>query len=350
MSDAEAFSSPERGGQAAETLYRVVGLGVPAYRRSEVASLAGVDRSRSVKWWRAMGFPEVPEDVPAFADRDVEILQRLAVLTGAGLLDDDNIMRLARLLGASFSRIADAQVAVLEQLGATLPGADPAVSSRQRIETLLTASDESAFDLLEDSLVYVWRRHLLAALGRRLEAEEGATERAIGFADLSGFTRLSQRTPAHDLARIIDRFEEIAFDVISDRGGRAVKFIGDEAMFVAETLPVAVDIALDLADRLRDIDAMPVIHCGIAYGRTVALGGDVFGPAVNLAARLTTIARPDTIVIARDAIGQLAERDDIETVRVHRSFELKGIGDTRIVAVRRKRPSRAATQPTTRTD
>ncbi len=291
-----------------------------------------------------MGFPEVPEDVPAFSELDVEILRRLAAVTGAGLVDDENIMRLARVLGASFSRIADAQVAVLEQLVASLPGADPDASTRDGIEALLTAPGESVFDLLEDSLVYVWRRHLLAALGRRLEAaDEGATERAVGFADLSGFTRLSQRMPAHRLAQVVDRFEEIAFDVISDRGGRAVKFIGDEAMFVADTLPDAVDIALDLAERLRAVRDMPVIHCGIACGRTVTVGGDVFGPAVNLAARLTTIARPDTIVIPRDAVGQLAERDDIEIVRVQRSFELKGIGDTRVVAVRRKRARREAT-------
>jgi adenylate cyclase len=260
MSDDAVFSSGERGRDTAELLYRAVGLGLPAYTRSEVALLAGIDRSRSVKWWRAMGFPEVPEDVPAFADLDVEILRRLAALTGAGLVDDDNIMRLARLLGASFSRIADAQLTVLEQLAASLPGADPATSSRERIEALVSASDESLFDLLEDSLVYVWRRHMLAALGRRLAGDEGATERAIGFADLSGFTKLSQRTPAPRLAQVIDQFEETAVDVISDRDGRAVKFIGDETMFIAETLPGAVDIALDLADRLRAVKSMPAIH------------------------------------------------------------------------------------------
>jgi len=110
-------------------------------------------------------------------------------------------------------------------------------------------------------------------------------------------------------------------------------------MFVAESLPVAVDIGLDLADRLRAIDGMPDIHCGIAFGPTVVVGGDVFGPAANLAARLTTIARRGTIMIPRAAAGQLAGRDDIELLRVRQSFALKGIGDTRIVAVRRKQGS-----------
>ncbi|MGZ8766202.1 MAG: adenylate/guanylate cyclase domain-containing protein, partial [Acidimicrobiia bacterium] len=110
MSDAEAVEGAAdavqrpvgRGG----ALYRAAGLGVPGDRREDVARLAGIDHERSVKWWRAMGFAEVPEDVAAFSELDVEIVKRLAALAGAGLVDDEAILRLARLLGASFSRIA----------------------------------------------------------------------------------------------------------------------------------------------------------------------------------------------------------------------------------------------------
>jgi adenylate cyclase len=341
MSDSDAFAAYVPS-ESAAMLYRAVGLGTPGYTRSEVARMAGIERTRSVKWWRAMGFPEVPEDVPAFADLDVEVLQRLAALTGAGFVDDDDVLRLARLLGSSFSRIAEAQVVLLEQLLASLPGADPDTTNRERIRMLVDTTDESVFDLLEQSLLYVWRRHLLAALGGRLDADESSVQQAVGFADLTGFTKLSQRLPAQRLAELVDEFERIAFDVVSAHGGRSVKFIGDETMFVAPTIAVAVDLALDLADRLREVEGMPAVHCGIAFGPTVAVGGDVFGPAVNLAARLTTIARADTIVIPRAAIGELAGRDDIETVRIRRTYDLKGIGGTRIVAVRRKRGVAAA--------
>ncbi|MBK5287361.1 MAG: adenylate/guanylate cyclase domain-containing protein [Acidimicrobiia bacterium] len=327
------------------TLYGAVGLGQPGYRREDVARLAGIDHERSVKWWRAMGFAEVPEDAVAFAEPDVEILKRLVALAGAGLVDDGAILRLARLLGASFSRIAEAQLGVVEQLVAALPGADPDPTDAERLTSLVAAVDESVLDLLEDSLVYVWRRHLMAALGRRLETDDTAHEQAVGFADLSDFTKLSQRVSVGRLANLVDEFENIAFDVVSTGGGRAVKLIGDEIMFVADSLPVAVDIGLDLAERLRAIAGMPDIHCGIAYGPTVAVGGDVFGPTANLAARLTTIARRGTIVIPRAAVGELAGRDDIELVRVRRTFALKGIGDTRIVAVRRAPAPTSASGP-----
>jgi adenylate cyclase len=318
-------------------LHGIVGLDAPTYRRADVGHLAGIEHERSVKWWRAMGFPEVPEDVPTFSETDVEMVRRLAALSGAGLVDDGTILRLARLLGASFSRIADAQIAVVEALAEALPGARRPATSRERAEALVSTLNASVLDLLEDSLVYVWRRHLLAALGRRLQPEAIDGECAVGFADLSGFTKLSQRVSVERLATLVDEFEEIAFDVVSARGGRAVKFIGDEVMFVANSLPVAVDIGLEMVARLSAVDDMPTIHCGIAYGPTVSVGGDVFGPAANLAARLTSIARPGMLVIPRAAAAELADREDIEVVRVRRRFDLKGIGETPVVAVRRRR-------------
>lgn len=322
-------------------MYQAVGLGAPGYRRSDVARLAGIEHQRSVKWWRAMGFPEVAEDVPAFSELDIEIARRLAALTGAGLVDDSAVLRLARLLGVSFTRVTEAQVALVEQLVATLPSPDPDITNNERLTALVAVMDESVRDLLEDTLVYVWRRHLLAAIGRRLRTDEIATEEAVGFADLSGFTKLSQRVSVERLAELVDQFEDTAFEVVSTHGGRAIKLIGDEMMFVADTLAVAVDIGLDLAARLRSFEDMPRIHCGIAYGPTIAVGGDVFGPTANLAARLTTVARSGTIVIPRAAADQLADREDIEVVRVRRTFDLKGIGDIRIVALRRRTEPRS---------
>jgi adenylate cyclase len=255
------------------------------------------------------------------------------------MIDDESIHRLARLLGASFSRIAEAQIAIVEQLAAALPGVKPHATSRERGEALLAALNASVIGLLEDSLVYVWKRHLLAAFGRRLQADETTGACAVGFADLSGFTRLSQRVSVDRLAELVDEFEGTAFDAVSARGGRAIKLIGDEVMFVADSLPAAVDIGLDLAERLRSIDDMPRIHCGIAYGPTISVGSHVFGPTANLAARLTAVAGAGTIVIPRTSVEELADRDDIDIVVLRRTFDFKGIGNTRIASVRRRENS-----------
>jgi adenylate cyclase len=307
----------------AELLHRLAGLEPPRYRRADVARLTGVDHAQSVRWWRAMGFPEVPDDVTVFVDTDLEMIRRLAALSAAGLVDARTILRLARLLGASFSRIADAQVAAVEELGATVR-ASP-----------VEALDETVLDLLETTMVYVWRRHLVAALGRRLDADEAGGACAVGFVDLSGFTKLSARVSADRLAELVDEFERVAFDAVSVRGGRAVKILGDEVMFVAESLAAAVDVALDISARLRDVDDMPATHSGVAYGPAVSVGGDVFGATVNLAARLTAHARAGTLLVPRAQADELRDRPGIDVVPVRRSLDLKGIGATRVSTVRR---------------
>jgi adenylate cyclase len=67
------------------------------------------------------------------------------------------------------------------------------------------------------------------------------------------------------------------------------------------------------------------------------VGGDVFGPTVNLAARLTTIARPGTIVVPGDDAQRLSVPPDVEAVPLRRSVRLKGIGERRLVALRPRR-------------
>ena len=166
-----------------------------------------------------MGFPEAPETELAFVESDIEMVRRLAALSGAGLVTDQSILRLARLLGASFSRLAEAQIAIVEELAAGLAGTAPDMTIQQRNEALIATLDESVLDLLQDSVVYVWRRHLLAALGRRLQADDSAGDLAVGFADLSGFTKLSERVSVDRLAELVDEFERTAFDAVSTRGG-----------------------------------------------------------------------------------------------------------------------------------
>ena len=336
--DGESEDAAEAFDDDPIALHNVVGLDVPRYRRADVARLAGIEHETSVRWWRAMGFPEVPEEVVAFSDADIEMARRLAALSGAGVVNNDSILRLTRLLGASFSRIAEAQIAIVEDMTAW-PDTEPTRAGPDRSAGLVEALNETVLDLLEDSLVYVWRRHLLAALGHRLEAPASSGECAVGFADLSGFTKLSQRVPAPRLAELIDTFEETAFDVVSARGGRVVKLIGDEVMFVADTLTGAVDIGLAIGEQLLAANDVLPIHCGVAYGPTVSIGGDVFGATVNLAARLTEIARPGTLVVAGDAAADLAGHEEFEVVPVQGSFDLAGIGRQRVVNVRRAAPS-----------
>lgn len=320
-------------------LHRSVGLEPPTLRRADVAAATGVPSEQSIRWWRAMGFPEVGDEDVAFNDLDLDLVERVGDLVEAGLVDEDDVARLARLLGASCQRIAEAQLAVADEMLERIPDADPDLLHRDRLRALFDDRDPALMTLLERSVVYVWKRHMQAALGRRLDpaldAEHDTDVLAVGFADLSGFTKFSKGLTPTELTEVIDAFEAAAFESAAGSDGRVVKLIGDEVMFVAPTLAGAVRIALDLRDRLAAVDGLPTVHCGIAVGPTVGVGGDVFGTTVNLASRLTSIARKGTIVVPRAEASELAEEPDLAVRPTRRNYSLKGIGDTRIAVVDR---------------
>jgi len=311
-----------------EEVHRLVGIGSPSLQRADLEKLTGVNFQRSLRWWRAMGFPEVASGEVAFGAEDVEILRRLELLTASGTMSDDDIARLARLMGASFSRLVEAQLEVIPALLAAVEIGDRSGGPEG------PEGDVDAVGFIADTMNYVWRRHLLAALANRLSVGEGDESGAVGFADLSGFSRISKRATTAEIAEMVEIFEATAFDVVSAHAGRVVKLIGDEVMFVADSVDDALGISLDLITRLRPVDALPPVHCGVAAGPTVLVGGDVFGLTVNLASRLTDQARPDSVVVSRRDGQHLVDRDDLDVQAPHRSLELKGVGRMHILAIR----------------
>lgn len=313
------------------TAYRLAQLEAPTLKRSDVAQLTGVDPAQSLRWWRALGFAEVDDEEMAFRQADIEVVRELHVLVESGVVDDSDVLRLARLMSALFSRLVDAQLDVLDVVADVDDARSP---DRGHRLSELAAADVDIFAFMEKTMRYVWRRHLLAAIGHRLSVDHGEQGRAVAFADLSGFARFTKQANADELARVIETFEAEAFDVVSSHGGRVVKLIGDEVLFVVDTFDEAVAAALDLIRRLAEVDGIPPVHCGIAFGPTVTLGGDVFGPTVNLASRLTSVARKGSIAVPRADAEHLLERDDIDVRKVRRSYDLKGIGRTTVLAVR----------------
>ena len=270
-----------------------------------------------------MGLPEAGEDELVFGQADVEVVASLNFLVESGVIGDDEVLRLARLMGASFSRLVEAQLEVIDRL---LSAETNPVSE--------TASDTEIVRVVESTMLYVWRRHLLAAMGRRLSVDNTDGEFAVGFADLSGFTSLSRTMSGAQLTEMVEAFEQVAFDVVTKGQGRVIKLIGDEVMYVAATVDQAVEIAIGLIRELDHVGNMPALHCGISFGPTIAVGGDVFGPTVNLASRLTKLARAGTVVVPREGASHLVHRDDLVVRRMRRPEELRGAGRPSLLSVR----------------
>lgn len=308
-------------------------LGAPELTPPEVARESGVDAEEARRLWRALGFPPVADDEPLFTRSDVEILREVRELLEIDVASRDDLLQITRVIGQALARVADAQVTAsasrLEQLLAA--GSEPLAP------TAITARVVQLAPRLERFLAHVWRRHLLAALRRRTTRTSDADQKvAVGFADLVGFTALSQALAPHELAVAVDRFEAIAYEHVTEHGGRVVKTIGDEVMFAADETVPAAEIALSLAEAYRRESALPGVRVGLAFGAVLSWEGDLFGPTVNLASRLVNLARPNSVLLSND-LGAALDGAPGFALRHLRAVNLQGIGRVRSWVLRRAR-------------
>ncbi len=276
--------------------------------------------------WRSLGFPDPQPGEIVFSDVDLGNLAAVAELMHSGVVSPEVTYGMTRVIGSSMARVASALI--------------DAVSSRAEV-VLSTPTEDEAGKVLEPIasaaggflpifpavLEQVWRRHLQAAARRRLlrgDAEAGPGQ-VVGFADLVGFTALAQQVSDEELAEVVDQFERLAYDVVVAGGGRVVKMIGDEVMFLVDDPGSAAQIALGLADASHDAAGLSDVRVGMAIGSVVEREGDAFGVTVNLASRATSIAYPGTVVVAPHLREALAGRPEL-AFKGMRPRHLKNIG------------------------
>jgi adenylate cyclase len=279
--------------------------GERTHARAEVAQLSGVEIDHAVALWRALGFADVDDDAPAFTDRDVWALKTVDQLGKEGWLDDTMQVAMARALGQSMSRLADWQLAVIG------PGM-AAEDAGETAEQVTLERAEHLVPVVEELITYVWRRHLAAAAARALAVardEFAARSMVVGFADLVGFTSLTRELDEGELAALVEQFESKASDLIAVGGARLVKTIGDEVLFTADTAAMGAEVALQLSEQLPQLDRITDVRVGLAYGTVLSRLGDVYGEPVNLASRITSIARPGSVLVDRELASAL-EGDD----------------------------------------
>jgi len=170
---------------------------------------------------------------------------------------------------------------------------------------------------MERLQTYVWRRHLAAAAGRAMAGSDEVARgvRAVGFADIVSFTRLTRRLTEAELGQLIERFEGMAADVVALNGGRVIKSIGDEVLFVTDTAAQGAAVALALQDAVTADAELPELRIGLAYGTILIRLGDVYGEVVNLAARLTTEFKPGRVLADRELAAAL---DGHPSYAIHR--------------------------------
>jgi adenylate cyclase len=268
------------------------------YTPEQISDQAGIDREEARRVWRALGFPTVGDDEVVFTDSDVAALRTMGELRSLGLADEEVRLAVARLWGQTFSRLAAHQGQLLLTQIAERP---QLLSSDEQLDELI----EQVLPLLEELQNYTWRRQLAAYVARMAaqgdtEVAEGPADQAIGFADMSRFTALTRRVSESELRTLLDAFEGLAIEIVGEHGGRIVKTIGDEVLFQADDPGAAAQIALELLAGAEAHPELPELRAGIALGPVVTRLGDVFGSTVNIASRLTSIARPGWVLVDRE--------------------------------------------------
>lgn len=311
-------------------------IGAPEFTASEVAQHAGVELEQARRLWRALGFPPTADDDRIFTQADVTILHSAQRLIDEGVTRPEVLLQLTRATGQSLARLADVQiVATGDRLDTAAWLADPGA-----IADAITTALSAQVPRFEQFLMYVWRRHLLASLLRLLSESTAMTSSVhdvvVGFADLVGFTALSQNLDPAAIADVVDHFESLVYAEVPEHGGRVVKMIGDAVMFSIDRVTDAAEIALSLIERNATDSTLPEIRLGLALGPTVSFGGDLFGPTVNLASRLVDLARPGTVLVSDEIGTQLQAQPGLLLRRKHRTH-LKGIGRVRTWALRRQK-------------
>ncbi|KRF19156.1 hypothetical protein ASG90_04220 [Nocardioides sp. Soil797] len=306
----------------------------PHLSRLDVIAQTGVTPERARDLWLSLGFPSpASDDEVLFTDEDVEAVRLLGDLVDGGIVDPRTEFALTRSMGRSFSRLAEWEIAevaamlVQHQIPLDMAEIEPIIA---RTLPTLTSLQE-----------YVWRRHLANAAGRLLlNADADAVVQTVGFADIVGYTRRTRSLSAEELADMVERFESTVNTVISDHGGRIIKTIGDEVLFVVDDQVAAGHIALALAGAHKADEEFPEVRVGMAHGRVLARLGDVFGETVNIASRLTSIARPGRVLANRELAEALKERESEFRVRRARTTPVKGYSRLETWAIKEPKAAR----------
>lgn len=321
----------------------------------DLAERAGIDIDVVRGFWTTMGLPHADPDERVYTERDADAIDRAAALVREHGLDLRTVITVTRALGHTSDRLALWQVeALVEDMAGRYELDD--TSARLLVLDRLA----SLAPVLEAQLVHSYRRQL-AAIAGRYAAEFGQLRdpgpdrsvlplaRAVGFADMVSFTRRTAGLGSTDLSQFVQRFEAAARDIVSANGGRVVKTIGDAVLFVADSAAVGALIALDLADTLGkelDVDretttgglfegarGVTPVRVGLVWGRVLSRFGDVFGPDVNLAARLTDIADPSTVLVDESTAAVLSA-DPRFVLEPRPARRLAGIGSVAPVRLR----------------
>ncbi|MCV7426143.1 adenylate/guanylate cyclase domain-containing protein [Mycobacterium montefiorense] len=227
-------------------------------------------------------------------------------------LNPDQVVLVVRVLAEGLSHAAEvmryAALAAIMRPGAT--ELEIAKASKE-----LVGQIGPQLGPMIEQMLFMQLRHMMeteavnAAERAAGEPLPGARQVSVAFADLVGFTRLGEVVSPEELSHLASRLANLARDVTAPPV-RFIKTIGDAVMFVCPEPAPLLDVVLKLVEAVDTDNDFPRLRAGMSSGMAVSRAGDWFGSPVNVASRVTGVARPGTVLVADsvwEAVGETGE-------------------------------------------
>lgn len=299
-------------------LERVLG-GV--YTAEDIEQRTGFPADFFLHFRRQVGLPEIGPEERLLSEDDIGAAESIRRFIDLGL-EPHSIAEVTRVIGESMARIAATTASVF--VGTFLEQGDTeydvAIRFAELAKELAPAIHPALTAIYDSHLREAVRRTILSRAELEAGAVTGAQEVAVCFVDVVGFTRLGAEAEIEDLGDIARKLAALANE-LAHPPVRLIKTIGDAAMFVSPEPTALVAVALDLVEAAAKED-LPSLRAGIAYGAAVSRAGDFFGHSVNLASRVTGIARPESVLCTEEVRDAAAGEFDWSFAGKHR---IKGV-------------------------
>jgi adenylate cyclase len=300
----------------------------PQYSARDVAERSGLDYDLLTLQWQALGLPVADPDEVAYGERDLEAAKRIKLFRDAGVSEQD-VVDMARVLGQALARVAEASRFLVAQAFLEPDATEYDVAQQARIAPPLA-------ELMESTIAYVFGLQLVDQLRHEVadRSDLAGSQRTITvcFADIVGWTELSEEAEETRIGSVADRLSAMATDLLRPPA-RVVKMVGDGAMFVSPEERPLMELALDLVDAAEADDEFPQLRAGLASGLAIGRWGDWYGRPVNLASRVCSRARPGSVLVTKD-LRNACEGDGYRFSAAGEK-QLKGIGAVPLWRVRR---------------
>ena len=293
------------------------------YTAKEVAQESGLPAAQMLRIRRLLGLPEPAPDERMFGEEEIDAAKAISMFLTSGL-GEESIAEITRVLGEGMARLAATTAAAF--VDAFLEAGDSEDEVAERFATLA----EQLIPAIDPVLRAAYRQHLAESVRRGMlspaERESGevagAQEVTVCFVDMVGFTRLGAQIEAQELGSLASKLAELATDVTAPPV-RLVKTIGDAAMFVSPDPAAVVSVALSLLEAVEAAE-LPSLRAGVARGPALQRAGDYYGHAVNLASRVTGVARPGSVLCTQEVHDAAPDEFGWSFARKHK---LKGMSE-----------------------